>query len=166
MFWSPLRSAGFTGDFDIFESGLMRGAATAIHYVDHSDAYLVERLWRKVEVSLRTHLVGGDDLVIESLHLLNQSCLIEGSAISDNAHGLRHLQGSNLNVALADRHVCDIAVEDFATVRGLHVFVVWNAALCFAAQWNAALSAKSKFQRPITDRRRTGLDAGLIKPSV
>ena len=127
---------------------------------------MLERLWREVDVSFRTHLVGSDDLVIESLHLLNQSRLIEGSAISDNAHRLRHLQGSNLNVALADRHVCDIAVEDFATVRGLHVFVVWNAALCFAAQWNAALCAEAQFQRPIDDGRRAGLYAGLIKPCI
>ena len=41
VFWSPLRSAGFTGDFDIFETGLMRSAATAIHDVDHSGAHLL-----------------------------------------------------------------------------------------------------------------------------
>ena len=70
----------------------MRGAAAAIHDVDHSRAHLLQRLWRHIERSFGAHLVGGDDLVIESLHLLNQSCLIERSAVGDDAHRLRHLQ--------------------------------------------------------------------------
>ena len=72
----------------------------------------------------------------------------------------------SLNVALADRHVCDIAVEDFATVRRFHVFVIRNAAFCFAAQRNAAFSAEAQLQCPINDWRRPGLYAGLIKPCV
>ena len=166
VFWSPLRGARFTGDFDIFEAGLMRGAAAAIHNVDHSRAHLLQRLWRYIERSFRAHLVGGHDLVIERLHLLNEPCLIECSAVGDDAHGLRHLQRSNLNVALADRHVCDVAIEDFATVRRFHVFIIGNAAFYFAAQRNAAFGAEAQLQRPIDDRRRTGLYAGLIKPCV
>ena len=41
VFWSPLRSAGFPGDFDIFKTGLMRGAASAIHHIDHSRTHLL-----------------------------------------------------------------------------------------------------------------------------
>ena len=44
IFWSPLRSAGFTGDFNVIEAGLMGGAACAIHNVDHSRVQLVQRL--------------------------------------------------------------------------------------------------------------------------
>ena len=166
VFWSPLRGAGFTGDFDIFETGLMRGAAAAVHDVDHSSAHLLQRLWRHIERSFGAHLVGGDDLVIERLHLLNEPCLIECSAVRDDAHGLRHLQRSNLSVALADRHICDVAIEDFATVRRFHVFIIWDAAFYFAAQRNAAFGAEAQLQRPINDRRRAGLYAGLIKPRI
>src|SRR5215467_15884915 len=68
VFWSPLRGAGFTGDFDIFETGLMRGAAAAVHNIDHSSTHFFQRLWRDIERSLSAHLIGGDDLVIERLH--------------------------------------------------------------------------------------------------
>src|SRR4029077_18684909 len=112
VFWSPLRRAGFTGDFDILEAGLVRGATTAIHDVDHSGAHLLQCLWRHVERPFGTHLIGGNYWVIERLHWLNEPCLIERSAVGDDAHGLRHLQRSNLNIALADRHVCDVAVKD------------------------------------------------------
>ena len=44
-------------------------------------------------------MIGGNDLVVERLHLLNEPCLIERSAVGDDAHGLRHLQRSNLNIA-------------------------------------------------------------------
>ena len=111
-------------------------------------------------------LVGGDNLVIEGLHLLNQSCLIERSAVGDDAHGLRHLQRRDLDVALTDRHVRDIAVENFAAVRGLHVFVVRDPAFSLAAQRNAAFGAKAELQSPIDDRPRAGLDPNLIKPCV
>src|SRR5262245_11337874 len=49
VFWSPLRGAGFTGDFDIFKTSLMRGATCAIHDVEHSRAYLLQCLWREIE---------------------------------------------------------------------------------------------------------------------
>src|SRR6478672_1263313 len=62
VFWSPLRGARFTGDFDIFEARLMRGAAAAIHNIDHSRALLLLRLCRYIERSFGAHLVGGDDL--------------------------------------------------------------------------------------------------------
>ena len=84
VFWSPLRGAGFAGDFDIFETGLMRGAAAAIHHVDHSGAHLLQRLWRQIERSFGAHLIGGDDLVIECLHLLHEPCLIKRSAVGDD----------------------------------------------------------------------------------
>src|SRR5262249_2353159 len=48
VFWSPLRGASFTGDFDIFETGLMGGATAAIHNIDHSSAHLLQRLWRNI----------------------------------------------------------------------------------------------------------------------
>ena len=51
-------------------------------------------------------------------------------------------------------------------MRRFHVFIVWNAAFDFAAQRNAAFGAEAQFQRPINDRRRTGLYAGLVKPCV
>ncbi len=44
VFWSPLRGAGFPGNFDIIEAGLMRRAACAINDVNHSGAQLVQRL--------------------------------------------------------------------------------------------------------------------------
>ena len=110
VFWSPLRGTGFTSDFDIIEAGLMRGAAGSINNIDHSGAHLVHRLGREAQCSFRAHLVRTHDLVIKCLHLLNQSCLIERSSIGDDAHGLSHLQWSDLRVSLADRHVCDIAV--------------------------------------------------------
>ena len=69
----------------------MRGAACAIDDVDHSGAHLLQRLRREVERSFGAHLICGHDLVIEGLDLLNQPCLIERSAVRDNAHGLRHL---------------------------------------------------------------------------
>ena len=122
--------------------------------------------WREVDVSFGAHLIRGDDLIIESLHLLNQSCLIECSAVGDDAHCLRHLQRRHLNVPLADRHVCDVAIENFATVSRLHVFVIRNAAFRFAAQRDTAFRAEAELQRPINDWRRAGLYAGLIKPCV
>src|SRR5215216_2039039 len=139
----------------------MGGAAAAIHDINHSCAYLLQRLWRYIECSFRTHLVCGDDLVVESLHLLNQPSLVEGSAVCDDAHRLRHLQWSSLDVALADRHVCDVAIENLATMRRFHVFIIWNPAFDFAPQRNAAFGAEAQLQRPINDRRRTGLYAGL-----
>ena len=51
-------------------------------------------------------------------------------------------------------------------MRGFHVFIIRDAAFYFAAQRNAAFSAEAQLQRPINDRRRTGLYAGLIKPCV
>ena len=44
IFRSPLRSTGFTGDLRIIEAGLVRGAARAIHNVDHSRVQFVQRL--------------------------------------------------------------------------------------------------------------------------
>jgi hypothetical protein len=44
VFGSPLRSASFTGDLSIIEAGLVRGAAPAIHNVDHSRTQLVQCL--------------------------------------------------------------------------------------------------------------------------
>ncbi len=44
VFWPPLRGAGFTCDFNIIKAGLVRGAARAIHNIDHSGAQLVEGL--------------------------------------------------------------------------------------------------------------------------
>src|SRR5262249_24542802 len=41
VFWSPLCGAGFTGDFDIFETGLMRSATAAIHNIDHPSAHFL-----------------------------------------------------------------------------------------------------------------------------
>jgi hypothetical protein len=82
-------------------------------------------------------------LVIECLHLLNQPRLIQCAAICYDAHRLGHLQRRDLRVSLADGHVCDIAVKQFAAVRCLHVFIVWNAALRFAAQRDAALRAEA-----------------------
>src|SRR5262245_62531955 len=83
VLWSPLRGAGFAGDFDIFETGLMGSAAAAIYDIDHSNAHLLQRFWRDVNSSFGAYLIGGHDLVIESLHLLNQSCLIKRSAVGD-----------------------------------------------------------------------------------
>src|SRR5262249_39056216 len=71
VFWSPLRGAGFTGDFYVIEAGLMGSPAGTIHDVDHSCAHLLQRLWREVERSFGAHLVGGHDLVVEGLNLLN-----------------------------------------------------------------------------------------------
>ena len=51
-------------------------------------------------------------------------------------------------------------------MRRFHVFIIWDAAFYFAAQRNAAFGAEAQLQRPINDRRRTGLYAGLIKPCV
>ena len=51
-------------------------------------------------------------------------------------------------------------------MRRFHVFIVWHAAFYFAAQRDAAFRAEAQLQRPIDDRRRTGLDADLIKPRV
>ena len=101
--------------------------------VIHSSAHLIQRLPRKVECSFGTDLICCHDLVIEGLDLLNKPCLIERSAIGDDAHGLRHLQGSDLDVALADRHVCDVTVKNLAAMRCLHVFVIRDTAFRFAA---------------------------------
>src|SRR4051812_18709192 len=144
----------------------MGGAAAAIHDIDHSCAHLLQRLWRYIKRSFGAHLVCGDDLIVESLHLLNQPSLVEGSAVGDDGHRLRHLQWSNLDVTLSDRDVCDVAIENLATMRRFHVFIIWNAASDFAAQRNAALRAEAQLLRPINDRCRTCLYAGLIKPGV
>ena len=48
VFGSPLRGAGFAGDFNIIEARLMRGAARTIHDVGHSSAHLVQRAGRKI----------------------------------------------------------------------------------------------------------------------
>ena len=63
----------------------MCGSAGAIHCIDHSCLHLLDCFRRKVDVLFRTHLVGGDDLVIETLHLLHQPRLIERSAVRDYA---------------------------------------------------------------------------------
>ena len=44
VFWSPLRGAGFTCDFNIIKAGLVRGATSTIHNINHSGAQLVEGL--------------------------------------------------------------------------------------------------------------------------
>src|SRR5438067_458613 len=48
VFGSPLCRASFSGDLSIIEAGLMRGAARAIHNVDHSRVQFVQRLGRQV----------------------------------------------------------------------------------------------------------------------
>src|SRR5206468_561231 len=97
---------------------------------------------------------------------LDEARLTKRAAIRDDPHGLRQLQWSNLDVALTDRHVCDVAVEQSAAVRCLHVFVVWHTTFHLAAQRDAALCAKAKLQRPLDDRFGASLDSCLVKPSV
>src|SRR5437773_3974236 len=124
---SPLRGAGFPGDFNIVEAGLMRGAACAIDDINHPRAHLIERLRRKVESSFRAYLIRRHDLVIKGLHLLNEPGLIERSAVGDDAHGLRHLQRSDLDVALANRHVCDVRSEERRVGKEWRCVRAWGA---------------------------------------
>ena len=92
--------------------------------------------------SLARTWIRGHDFVIECLHLLDEARLIKRAAVRDDPHGLGHLQRRDLRVALADRQVCDVAIEQSAAVRCLHVFIVRNTALRLAAQRDAAFRAK------------------------
>ena len=44
VFWPPLRRTRLTGDLRVIEAGLVRGAARAVHNVDHSRVQFVQRL--------------------------------------------------------------------------------------------------------------------------
>src|ERR1051325_56729 len=65
VFWAPLRSTGFTGDFDIVETGLMRCAACSIDNIDHSLSHFFQCLWREFESPFGSYLIGCHDLAIE-----------------------------------------------------------------------------------------------------
>ena len=69
------------------------------------------RLRGSIERFFRPHLIGGDDFVIERLHLLHEARLIKRPAVRHDRHRLRHLQWRDQEVALADRKIRDVAVE-------------------------------------------------------
>src|SRR5438046_4534762 len=106
----------------------MRSAARTIYDVNQAGVQLVQSPGREIERPLGAHLVRGDKLVIKCLHLLDETRLIKRAAVCNNPDCLRHLQGSDLDVALADRQIRDVAIEQSAAEAGLQVLIVRNTA--------------------------------------
>ena len=166
VFRAPLRSPGFSGNFDAIKLRFVSGAVRSVDHFNHSRANFLHRFRGNTERAFFAQLIRRDNFVIERLDLTDEARLIKSAAVRDDGHGLRHLQRRDLDVALTDRQVCDVAVEQFAAVSRFHVFIVRDASFRFAPQRNSALCAKTEFERPIDNRRGADLNADLIKPGV
>ena len=164
---TPLRGAGFAGHFYPANGGGSAPGAGAVTG-DH-DETLVHRLEvGLVDVQLRPDAVGvgGDDFVVEALHLLDQAGLVEAALGRNHAHGRGHLQRSDEDVSLPDAHVGDVALQDVAVVDAQHVVVGRNVARRLGTERDPGALAESQGIGPIDDRGGADFQTDLVEPGV
>ena len=166
VFWTPLCGAGLGGDFDAFDLAAMSGAAAA--FGDRDEGFLdgFEDFGIDGELVAEAVRVGGDDFVVEGLDLLDKAGLVEVAAGGEDGHGLGHLERSDENVALADAHVGDVALEDFSFVDAEHVVVVGHVAGGFGFDGEACAASEAEEAGPLDDGLAAGFEADLVEVGI
>ena len=164
---SPLRGAGFAGHFHSANGGGSAPGAGAVTG-DHDETFVHRLEVGLVDVQLRPDAVGvgGDDFVVEALHLLDQAGLVEAALGRNHAHGRGHLQRSDEDVSLPDAHVGDVALQDVAVVDAQHVFVGRNVARRLGTERDPGALAESQGIGPIDDRCGADFQPDLVEPGV
>ena len=162
----PLRGSGLSGNFDSLHGCLVRRSHAITRHTHKRAAELLANLRGNGNLLADAVGIGGDDFVVYRLHLQHQPGLVEESAIGHDAHGLRHLEGTDENVTLTDREVGDIAALDGAFVDAHHVGVVRDVSRGLGAKGDACAAAEADALGKVDNGLGPHFETGLVEPGV